>query len=139
MQVQQLMTPAARACGPGASLCEAVQMMMGASQRRRIAERMQRGKEEHRRRGGHVAGGIGTPFGMGYSKGRGWYYTDDAAIVREAFRRERAHFCSPEEKRALERAMTLVRWSTLAARSVSVGIIHPLIEFESGRQNTPRN
>ena len=25
--------------------------------------------------------------------------------VREAFRRERAHFCSPEEKRALERAM----------------------------------
>lgn len=26
-------------------------------------------------------------------------------LVREAFRRERAHFCSPEEKRALERVM----------------------------------
>lgn len=64
-----------------------VNNLLAAMERRRIRERMDRGKEEHRRRGAHVAGGVGIPFGMSYSKEAGWEWTEDAAIVRELFRR----------------------------------------------------
>lgn len=61
--------------------------LLAAMERRRIRERMDRGKEEHRRRGAHVAGGVGIPYGLEYTKEGGWRWTKDAALVRELFRR----------------------------------------------------
>lgn len=63
-----------------------VNNLLAGMERRRIRERMERGKEEHRRRGNHVAGGIGIPIGLAWSKEAGWSYTPDIEIVREAFR-----------------------------------------------------
>jgi DNA invertase Pin-like site-specific DNA recombinase len=64
-----------------------VNNLLAAMERRRIRERMDRGKEEKRRRGNHVAGGIALPFGVTYSKAEGWAYTSDAPLVRALFRR----------------------------------------------------
>ncbi len=61
--------------------------LVSALERRRIAERMRRGKEEKRKRGEHVAGGIGLPLGLTYSKDKGWEYTPEIETVREAFQR----------------------------------------------------
>lgn len=58
--------------------------MAGALERRRIRERMQRGKEEIRRRGGQVNTAVGLPLGMTYSDGA-WHYTPDIAKVRKVF------------------------------------------------------
>lgn len=63
-----------------------VNNLLAAMERRRIRERMDRGKEEHRRRGAHVAGGIGLPLGLAYNRESGWTYTPDIERVREAFR-----------------------------------------------------
>lgn len=56
-------------------------------ERRRIKERFARGKEEHRRRGGHPNGAHQVPLGLAFSKEEGWSYTADAERVREIFRR----------------------------------------------------
>lgn len=64
-----------------------VNNLLAAIERRRIRERMMRGKEELRRRGAHVAGGVGMPFGFAYSKRDGWSYTHEIELVRELFRR----------------------------------------------------
>lgn len=64
-----------------------VSNLVAALERRRIRERMHRGKEEHRRRGRHVAGGVGIPFGLAYSRDAGWTYTPEIDLVRELFRR----------------------------------------------------
>jgi DNA invertase Pin-like site-specific DNA recombinase len=64
-----------------------VNNLLVAMERRRIRERMLRGKEEHRRRGGYMAGGLKPPFGVSYSKKEGWQYTADAEIVKDLFRR----------------------------------------------------
>ena len=61
--------------------------LVSALERRRITERMRRGKEEKRKRGEHVAGGVGLPRGVTYSKEQGWEYTPEIEIVREAFKR----------------------------------------------------
>ena len=61
--------------------------LVSALERRRIAERMRRGKEEKRKRGEHVAGGLGLPRGVTYSKERRWEYTPEIEVVREAFKR----------------------------------------------------
>lgn len=61
--------------------------LLAAMERRRIRERMDRGKEEHRRRGEHVAGGLGIPYGLAWSKAEGWSWTAEAEVVRELFRR----------------------------------------------------
>ena len=61
--------------------------LLAAMERRRIRERMDRGTEEHRRRGEHVAGGVGVPMGLAYSRENGWTYTAGIERVREAFRR----------------------------------------------------
>lgn len=82
--------------------------LVAAMERRRIQERMHRGKEEHRRRGAHVSG-VGIPFGMRYSKTGGWEWTDEAAIVRELFRR----FLAGERNYdALGKALGLPRTTT---------------------------
>lgn len=60
--------------------------LLAAMERRRIRERMHRGKEEHRRRGGHPSSPRTLPFGLAYSKERGWEYTPDIEIPRMLFR-----------------------------------------------------
>lgn len=71
----------------GGFVLATVNNMVASLERRRIKERMQRGKEEHRRRGGHPNGAHQVPLGIGYSKEAGWFYTADAERVREIFRR----------------------------------------------------
>lgn len=63
-----------------------VNNLLAAMERRRIRERMTRGKEEHRKRGAHMAGGCGIPLGLAYSKAEGWSYTADIERVKEVFR-----------------------------------------------------
>ena len=64
-----------------------VNNLLAAMERKRIRERMDRGKEEHRRRGEHVAGGVGIPYGLAYSRQGGWSYTAEIERVRLLFRR----------------------------------------------------
>lgn len=54
-------------------------------ERREILERMQDAKESLRRAGRHVGGSSSLPYGVGYSKEKGWYYTTEATKVRAAF------------------------------------------------------
>lgn len=60
--------------------------LLAALERRRIRERMHRGKEELRRRGLNAAGRICLPYGIAYSKQGGWAYTPDIERVRAMFR-----------------------------------------------------
>jgi DNA invertase Pin-like site-specific DNA recombinase len=54
-------------------------------ERREIVERMQDAKESMRRAGKHPSSAITLPYGVGYSKERGWYYTAEAEKVKQAF------------------------------------------------------
>jgi DNA invertase Pin-like site-specific DNA recombinase len=54
-------------------------------ERREILERMQDGKEALRRAGKHVGGSSSLPYGVGYSKEKGWYYTPEVDKVKAAF------------------------------------------------------
>jgi DNA invertase Pin-like site-specific DNA recombinase len=54
-------------------------------ERREIIDRMQDAKESMRRAGKHPGGDSSLPFGVGYSKDRGWHYTADAEKVKQAF------------------------------------------------------
>ena len=60
--------------------------LYAALERRRIAQRFMRGKEEIRRRGGNP-NPAALPTGLTWSKEGGWAYTDDAGRVGAAFRR----------------------------------------------------
>ena len=64
-----------------------VYTLMARLERIYIRQRMQGGKEEKRKLGEHVSGGIGIPFGLKYDKESGWGYTPDIEKVRELFRR----------------------------------------------------
>ena len=54
-------------------------------ERREIVERMMDAKEALRKAGKHPGGTANLPYGVGYSKERGWYYTLDAEKVKQAF------------------------------------------------------
>jgi DNA invertase Pin-like site-specific DNA recombinase len=54
-------------------------------ERGEILERMRDGKEAMRRAGKHPSGATTLPFGVGYTKERGWCYTEDAEKVKAAF------------------------------------------------------
>lgn len=54
-------------------------------ERREILDRMQDAKESMRRAGKHPGGPTSLPYGVGYSKERGWYYTAEAQKVKDAF------------------------------------------------------
>jgi DNA invertase Pin-like site-specific DNA recombinase len=54
-------------------------------ERREIVERMQDAKEAMRRAGKHAGGPSSLPYGVGYSKQRGWHLTAEAEKVKEAF------------------------------------------------------
>ncbi|HET6765006.1 MAG TPA: recombinase family protein [Longimicrobiaceae bacterium] len=71
----------------GGFVMATVNNMLVSLERRRIKERFARGKEEHRRRGGHPNGAHQVPLGLSFSKEEGWSYTGDAERVREIFRR----------------------------------------------------
>jgi DNA invertase Pin-like site-specific DNA recombinase len=51
-----------------------------------IRERVWGAKEAKRRRGENPQSEITLPYGVGYNKDRGWFYTPSAEKVREAFR-----------------------------------------------------
>src|SRR5262249_21202137 len=54
-------------------------------ERREIVERMQDAKESMRRAGKHPGSSITLPYGVGYSKEGGWYYTAEAEKVKRTF------------------------------------------------------
>jgi len=54
-------------------------------ERREILERMQDAKEALRRAGKHTGGSSTLPFGVDYSRNKGWFYTPEADKVRVAF------------------------------------------------------
>lgn len=54
-------------------------------ERGEIIERMQAGKEALRRAGKHPCGPRTLPYGIGYTKEQGWYYTAEAEKVKQAF------------------------------------------------------
>ncbi|HTK79978.1 MAG TPA: recombinase family protein, partial [Rhizomicrobium sp.] len=63
-----------------------VRALFAGVEREEIRERVFLAKEEKRRRGENPQSAICLPFGVGYEKGRGWFYTAEAERVREAFR-----------------------------------------------------
>jgi DNA invertase Pin-like site-specific DNA recombinase len=63
-----------------------VRAAMAGLERREILERMNDAKEAMRRAGKHSGGSNLLPYGVGYSKEDGWYYTADAEKVKKAFK-----------------------------------------------------
>ena len=66
-------------------LLGAIRAAMAGLERADIVERTQAAKEAMRRAGKHPGGRATLPYAVGYSKDRGWYYTEEAAKVRRAF------------------------------------------------------
>lgn len=62
-----------------------IRAAMAGMERRDIIERMQDAKESMRKAGKHPGGDPSLPFGVGYSPGTGWYYTPEAAKVKQAY------------------------------------------------------
>src|SRR5581483_425350 len=60
--------------------------MMAGNERIDIIERAWGAKEAKRRAGEFPQSAICLPFGVSYSKERGWFYTKDAEKVKEAFK-----------------------------------------------------
>jgi DNA invertase Pin-like site-specific DNA recombinase len=63
-----------------------IRAAMAGAERTELLERSFGAKEEMRRAGKCPTGFVTWPYGVGYDKSRGWYYTPDAEKVREAFR-----------------------------------------------------
>jgi site-specific DNA recombinase len=64
-------------------LMASVQAAIAGFERSTIRERLHRGNEENRKAGGRFASTL--PKGVGYSKERGWFYTEESKLVREAY------------------------------------------------------
>ena len=62
-----------------------IRAAMAGMERREIIERMMDAKEAMRRAGKHPSGAATLPYGVGYSRNRGWYYTFEAEKVKQAF------------------------------------------------------
>jgi hypothetical protein len=63
-----------------------VRALFAGVEREEIRERVWAAKEEKRRRGENPQSDITLPFGVGWERGRGWFYKPEAEKVREAFR-----------------------------------------------------
>ncbi len=63
-----------------------VRALFAGVEREEIRERVWSAKEEKRKRGENPQGSITLPFGVGWERGQGWFYTPEAERVREAFR-----------------------------------------------------
>jgi DNA invertase Pin-like site-specific DNA recombinase len=59
---------------------------MAGYEREEIRERMESGKEAIRRAGRHAGGDNSLPFGVAWDKVKGWSFTPEAEMVKEAFR-----------------------------------------------------
>lgn len=66
-------------------LMAGMQAMMAGYERSVIRERLHRGNEENRKAGGRFCSTL--PRGVGYTKDRGWFYTDGSEQVRRAYER----------------------------------------------------
>lgn len=62
-----------------------VRAAIAGMERQEIVSRMQDAKESMRRAGKHPGGESSLPFGVGYTKEKGWFYTAEAEKVRHAF------------------------------------------------------
>lgn len=62
-----------------------IRAAMAGLERREIVERMQDAKEALRRAGKHPGGATTLPYGVGYTKAKGWFYTAEAEKVKQAF------------------------------------------------------
>jgi Recombinase len=62
-----------------------VRAAIAGMERQEILSRMQDAKESMRRAGKHPGGESSLPFGVGYTKEKGWFYTAEAEKVRHAF------------------------------------------------------
>jgi site-specific DNA recombinase len=67
----------------GGRLIGTIRAAIAGLERSEIGERCWRGKEEKRKAGKKVSSTV--PFGVGYDKQRGWFYTEDAQKIRRAF------------------------------------------------------
>jgi DNA invertase Pin-like site-specific DNA recombinase len=63
-----------------------VRALFAGVEREEIRERVWLAKEEKRRRGEHPQGAISLPYGVGWERGRGWFYEPEAERVRAAYR-----------------------------------------------------
>jgi|GEM_PF-4817738 len=63
-----------------------VRALFAGVEREEIRERVWGAKEAKRRRGENPQSEITLPYGVGYKRGIGWFYTPNAEKVREAFR-----------------------------------------------------
>ena len=64
-------------------LMASMQAAIAGFERSTIRERLHRGNEENRKKGGRFASTL--PLGVGHSKEAGWYYTDGKEKVRAAY------------------------------------------------------
>jgi DNA invertase Pin-like site-specific DNA recombinase len=78
-------------------------------ERREILDRMQDAKEAIRRAGRHPGGSSTLPLGIGYSNEKGWFHTEDAEKVKEAFRMFQAGSSYTEISKKLNIARSSVR------------------------------
>jgi DNA invertase Pin-like site-specific DNA recombinase len=62
-----------------------IRALIAGQERREMLRRLQDAKEAMRRAGKNAGGASVLPYGVGYSKERGWYYTPEIAKVKRAF------------------------------------------------------
>jgi DNA invertase Pin-like site-specific DNA recombinase len=62
-----------------------VRAAIAGMERQEIVSRMQDAKESMRRAGKHTGGESSLPYGVGYTREKGWFYTAEAEKVRHAF------------------------------------------------------
>jgi DNA invertase Pin-like site-specific DNA recombinase len=63
-----------------------IRALIAGQERREMLRRLQDAKEAMRRCGKNTGGPSILPYGVGYSKERGWYYTPEIEKVKRAFR-----------------------------------------------------
>jgi DNA invertase Pin-like site-specific DNA recombinase len=62
-----------------------IRALIAGQERREMLRRLQDAKEAMRRAGKNAGGASVLPYGVGYSKVRGWYYTPEIEKVKRAF------------------------------------------------------
>ena len=69
----------------GGQLLGTIRAAIAGHERREIIERMMDAKEIHRQEGKNPCGPVALPYGVGYSKERGWRYLPESEKVKKAF------------------------------------------------------
>lgn len=68
-------------------LVAGLRAIMAGNELSEIRERVWSAKEENRRSGKHTQGAVCLPFGVGYTKEKGFFYKPESELLRDAFRR----------------------------------------------------